>query len=281
MLVTGESGIGKELLARLIHHFGPAPNGPFIAVNCGTLPRDIADSELFGHERGAFTGASARKVGWFEEADGGTLVLDEIGELPPDLQPSCCGCSRPGACAVWAETVRSACACGWSRSRCAICRARSSAGGFRADLFHRLAGSELTLPPLRQRHSDIAVLVARFLDELAEEIGPRTIEPLALACLSAHDWPGNVRQLRNVVRRAAINCPDGIVAEALNLPSRSTFPAATTTMPAMTTRLADGDGPSPPSFDYASNPSGAGGSASNSGAASAKGSSTCGGGRGG
>jgi two-component system nitrogen regulation response regulator GlnG len=259
VLVSGESGTGKELLARLIHDFGPAPDGPFVAVNCGTLPREIADSELFGHERGAFTGAGARKIGWFEEADGGTLVLDEIGELPIDLQPKLLRVLESGRLRrVGGNGEISV------RVRLVGLTLRDlpreiERGAFRADLYHRLAGFELTLPPLRYRPGDIAVLVRRFLDELEQELGPRTIDPVALARLAAHDWPGNVRQLRNVVRRAAINCPHEIVAEALDLPHRScqspspipfsASPVTTNAMPITTSapisRLADEDGPAP------------------------------------
>src|SRR6187549_4208519 len=150
VLVSGESGTGKELLARVLHDFGPAPGGPFVAVNCGTLPHELADSELFGHERGAFTGAGARKRGWFEEADGGTLVLDEIGELPLNLQPKLLRVLETGrlrrvggngeirvAVRLVALTLRDL-------------PREVERGGFRVDLFHRLTGFELTLPPLRQ-----------------------------------------------------------------------------------------------------------------------------------
>ena len=220
VLVSGESGTGKELLARLLHEHGPAPRGPFVAVNCGTLPRELADSELFGHERGAFTGAGARKIGWFEEADGGTLVLDEIGELPLDLQPKLLRVLETGRLRRVGGNGEIA-----VRVRLVALTLRDlprevERGAFRADLYHRLAGFEVTLPPLRQRRADIPALVARFLTQLASELGPRTIEPLALARLATYDWPGNVRQLRNVVRRAAILCPETIVAEALELPVR-------------------------------------------------------------
>lgn len=151
VLVSGESGTGKELVARLIHDLGPVPSGPFVAVNCGTLPRELADSELFGHERGSFTGAGARKAGWFEEAHDGTLVLDEIGELPLDLQPKLLRVLETGRVRriggsgevtvrvrVIAVTLRNL-------------RREIDRGAFRADLYHRLAGFELAMPPLRGR----------------------------------------------------------------------------------------------------------------------------------
>ncbi len=203
VLVTGESGTGKELLARALHDMSPVASGPFVAVNCGALSRELAESELFGHERGAFTGAGARKLGWFEEATGGTLVLDEIGELPIDLQPKLLRVLETGRlrrlggqgeiavnARVVALTLRDL-------------RRDASRGLFRLDLYHRLAGCELRMPTLRERRSDIVLLVEHFLAELAPELGPRTIEAEAMARLLAHDWPGNVRELRNTLRRAA------------------------------------------------------------------------------
>jgi len=243
VVVSGESGTGKELFARLLHDFGPTPAGPFVAVNCGTLPRELAESELFGHERGAFTGAGARKRGWFEEADGGTLVLDEVGELPLELQPKLLRVLETGrlrrvggngevtvAVRVVALTLRDL--------PCEVER-----GTFRVDLFHRLAGFELMLPPLRQRRGDIPLLVTACLEQLADELGPRTVEPDALAALVAHDWPGNVRQLKNVLRRAALTCPQRIGIEALALP-RTAYSVACAEPPAVERpQLADGEGP--------------------------------------
>jgi DNA-binding NtrC family response regulator len=210
VLVTGESGTGKELFARLLHELGPSPHGPFVAVNCGALTRELAESELFGHERGAFTGAGARKAGWFEEASGGTLVLDEIGELPLDLQPKLLRVLETGRLRrvgghgevavnvrVVALTLRDL-------------RRDAGRGLFRIDLYHRLAGCELHLPALRERRSDIPMLAKHFLSEAAVELGPRTLAPDALARLHAHDWPGNVRELRNVLRRAAAMADDTI-----------------------------------------------------------------------
>jgi DNA-binding NtrC family response regulator len=220
VLVTGESGTGKELLARLLHDLGPAPAGPFVAVNCGTLPREIADSELFGHERGAFTGANARKLGWFEEADGGTLVLDEVGELPLDLQPKLLRVLETGRVRRVGGNGEVA-----VKVRLVALTLRDlprdvERGKFRVDLFHRLAGFELVLPPLRHRRADIPALAQRFLEELAPELGPRTFDPAALTWLASQDWPGNVRQLRNVVRRAATECAERIGIEALQVPGK-------------------------------------------------------------
>jgi DNA-binding NtrC family response regulator len=217
VLVTGESGTGKELLARALHELGPSPAGPFVTVNCGALPRELAESELFGHERGAFTGAGSRRAGWFEEASGGTLVLDEIGELPPELQPKLLRVLETGRirrvggtgeCAVKVRVVA---------MTLRHLRELADRGGFRLDLYHRLAGFEVALPPLRRRTGDIPLLVDRFLQELAPELGRRTIDAPALARLETHDWPGNVRELRNVVRRATILTASHIDAAALEL----------------------------------------------------------------
>jgi two-component system, NtrC family, nitrogen regulation response regulator GlnG len=217
VLVTGESGTGKELLARLVHDLSGAAGGPFVAVNCGALTRELAESELFGHERGAFTGAGARKLGWFEEASSGTLVLDEIGELPLDLQPKLLRVLETGRLRrvggqgevtvevrVVALTLRDL-------------RRESARGHFRTDLYHRLAGCELHLPPLRERCEDIPLLAQHFLDEAAPELGRHRLAPAALARLLAHDWPGNARELRNTLRRAAALSDDDIDADALAL----------------------------------------------------------------
>ncbi len=241
VLVTGESGTGKELLARALHELGPVARGPFVAVNCGALTRELAESELFGHERGAFTGASGRKLGWFEEASGGTLVLDEIGELPLELQPKLLRVLETGRLRrvggqgeiavevrVVALTLRDL--------------RRDAAGGrFRLDLYHRLAGCELRLPPLRDRPGDIPLLAEHFLAEAAAEVGARTLAPDARARLLTHDWPGNARELRNLLRRAAALSDTTIDASALALevsPARA--PGS-----GLASRAADGPGPMP------------------------------------
>lgn len=225
VLVTGESGTGKELLARALHDLGPVASGPFVAVNCGALSRELAESELFGHERGAFTGAGARKMGWFEEASGGTLVLDEIGELPLDLQPKLLRVLETGRLRrvggngeiavnvrVVALTLRDL-------------RRDASRGLFRIDLYHRLAGCELRMPALRERPGDIALLTDHFLAELAPEFGPHTLDTEAKARLLAHDWPGNVRELRNTLRRAAALSDSRIDSAALGLELPIAFPS--------------------------------------------------------
>jgi len=224
VLVTGESGTGKELFARALHDLSPVAAGPFVAVNCGALARELAESELFGHERGAFTGAGARKIGWFEEASGGTLVLDEVGELPLDLQPKLLRVLETGRLRrvggqgeiavnvrVVALTLRDL-------------RRDAGRGLFRLDLYHRLAGCELRMPALRERPSDIALLADHFLSELSPELGPRGIEAEAMARLLTHDWPGNVRELRNTLRRAAAFSDTVIDSSALDIETPTPLP---------------------------------------------------------
>jgi DNA-binding NtrC family response regulator len=222
VLVMGESGTGKELIARLLHDHGPSPAGPLVPVNCGALSRELAESELFGHERGAFTGAGARRSGWFEEASGGTLVLDEIGELPLELQPKLLRVLETGRLRrvggrgetpvdvrVVALTLRDL-------------PREVERGRFRGDLYHRLSSFQLVLPPLRERPGDVLLLAEHFLGELDRPRGPRRLTPAAQARLLAHRWPGNVRELRNVIRRAALLCESAqgsIDIEDLELPT--------------------------------------------------------------
>jgi DNA-binding NtrC family response regulator len=228
VLVLGESGTGKELVARLLHELGPGSAGPFVAVNCGALSRELAESELFGHERGAFTGAGARRAGWFEEAAGGTLVLDEIGELPLPLQPKLLRVLETGRLRrvggqgeipvdvrVVALTLRDL-------------RRDAHRGRFRSDLYHRLSVFELVLPSLRERAVDVPLLARHFLRQLVVDSGgePRAFTEAALAALAHHAWPGNVRELRNVVRRAAVLTAGPIDACDLELGSPVARPPA-------------------------------------------------------
>jgi DNA-binding NtrC family response regulator len=204
VLIAGESGTGKELIARALHHEGPRAGQPFVAINVAALPRELVESEMFGHERGAFTGAVARRAGAFTEASGGTLFLDEIGELPLDAQPKLLraldgyevkrvggtGSGRRADVRVVAATH-------------APLEERVAAGLFRRDLFHRLEVFVVELPPLRARRGDIPAIARQILDQLVGEIGPHALTSAAVARLVSHDWPGNVRELRNVLYRAA------------------------------------------------------------------------------
>ncbi len=206
VLVQGESGTGKELVARLIHYNGPRKTGPFVAVNCAAIPETLIESELFGHERGAFTGASARRIGQFERAQGGTVLLDEIGDMPIALQAKLLRVleereiQRVGGTSAIPVNIRVIAATN---------RDLESAvkeGGFRADLYYRLAAFPLTIPPLREHREDISLLAAQFLKDHAERAGEsiRGISPAALQRLLAYDWPGNVRELRNAIERAVL-----------------------------------------------------------------------------
>ncbi|MGE0791229.1 MAG: sigma 54-interacting transcriptional regulator [Sandaracinaceae bacterium] len=200
VLVTGESGTGKELVARAIHERSKRAEGPLITVDCGALAPSLIASELFGHERGAFTGADKARAGALERADGGTLFLDEIGELPLELQPVLLGAlerqrfSRVGADADIAVDVRVVAATNRDL------RAEINAGTFRLDLYYRLAVLKLALPPLRERREDIAILVRHFLNELdASPEAARLFDEATIASLETQSWPGNVRELRNMV----------------------------------------------------------------------------------
>ena len=206
VLLEGESGTGKELVSRLIHFNSPRKKGPFVAVNCAAIPETLIESELFGHERGAFTGATMRRIGQFERASGGTVLLDEIGDMPVALQAKLLRVlqereiQRVGGTATIPINIRVIAATN---------RDLDSAvkqGGFRADLFYRLAAFPLVLPPLREHREDIPLLVAHFLANHARSAKQtvKGISPAALQRLLVYDWPGNVRELRNAIERALL-----------------------------------------------------------------------------
>jgi two-component system response regulator GlrR len=204
VLVVGESGTGKELIARALHREGPRRMRPFVAINVTALPRELVESELFGHERGAFTGAHARREGAFAEADGGTLFLDEIGDLPLEAQPKLLR-ALDGY-----EVRRVGATGGGQRADVRVVAAtharleqRVSGGDFRRDLYHRLECLVVSVPSLRDRRGDIGAIARELLQQLAPAVGARSLTPAAIARLTAHDWPGNVRELRNVLCRAA------------------------------------------------------------------------------
>lgn len=215
VLVSGESGTGKELIARALHQEGPRRGRPFVAINVTALPRELVESELFGHERGAFTGAHAKRLGAFAEAQGGTLFLDEVGDLPLDAQPKLLR-------ALDGYEIRSVGAAGGGvRGDVRVIAAthapleeRVTTGAFRRDLFHRLECFVVHVPALRERRGDIAAIARALLSQLAHQVGPRKLSSSALARLASHDWPGNVRELRNVLCRAADATPRGGVVDA-------------------------------------------------------------------
>jgi PAS domain S-box-containing protein len=208
VLITGETGTGKELIARAIHKRSPRASRAFISVNCAAIPRDLIASELFGHEKGAFTGALQRRLGRFELAEGGTIFLDEIGELTPEVQVALLrvlqerefdrvGGSHPirADVRVIAATHRDL-------------PAAVSSGSFRADLFYRINVFPVEVPPLRERKEDIRLLVDYFIDRYASKMGKKiaSIDQKSLTLLQSYSWPGNIRELQNVIERSVIVC---------------------------------------------------------------------------
>jgi DNA-binding NtrC family response regulator len=203
VLLRGETGSGKDVLARALHAIGPRRGRPFVPLNVGTLPRDLADAELFGHERGAFTGAHAARAGAFEQAHGGTLFLDEIAELAPDLQVKLLRVLEDGEVRPLGGRARQVDVRVVSATWAPLHR-RVADGLFRHDLFQRLSVFVIDVPPLRERRCDLPLLCHRFLQDLASEVGHRDLSAGALARLAEYSWPGNVRELRNVLYRAAL-----------------------------------------------------------------------------
>jgi len=211
VLLRGESGTGKELVARAIHHYSRRAGRPFVAVSSAAIPGTLLESELFGHERGAFTDAKERKLGKLELAHGGTLFLDEIGDMPPELQTKLLRAlqertiERVGGQESLRIDVRVLAAT--NRDLETMMRE----GRFREDLFYRLNVVTVTLPPLRERRRDVPLLVEHLLAKYATELGERGVAPEALDRLVGHDWPGNVRELENVVQRAMVMATSGVI----------------------------------------------------------------------
>jgi DNA-binding NtrC family response regulator len=219
VLLTGESGVGKERVARLIHQESARAAGPFVAINCGAMPETLLESELFGHARGAFTGANQDRPGLFEAAQGGTLLLDEIGEVPPSMQVKLLRVlqerevrrvgenrNRPVNARVLAATNRDL-------------QAEIHAARFRQDLFYRLRVVEIRVPPLRERRDDIVPLARTFLSSAVTRTGRQisTFTPAAVHRLLRYRWPGNVRELENAIERAVV-LADGDRIDAIDLP---------------------------------------------------------------
>ena len=236
VMISGESGTGKELVARALHEYGQRRSGPFVAINMAAIPRELIESELFGHEKGAFTGASARATGRFEQAEAGTLFLDEIGELKPDIQVKLLralqeseidpiGASRPVKVDIRLISAT-------NRNL----MEQVAQGNFREDLFYRLNVFPIHVPPLRERREDIPPLVEHFTASfaVAERKTVTGIADEAMRLLAAFDWPGNVRQLENTIFRAVVLC-DGPVLQAADFPqivqSAGTMPAAAAAPP--------------------------------------------------
>ena len=219
VLITGESGSGKELVARALHRHSARASGPFVAINTAAIPRDLLESELFGHERGAFTGAQTQRRGRFEQADGGTLFLDEIGDMPLELQTRLLRVLsdgqfyRVGGHSAIQTHARVVAATHQDLER------RVREGAFREDLFHRLNVIRLRLPPLRERREDIAALARHFLRHSARQLGvpPKRLTDAALARLAAFGFPGNVRQLENICHWLTVMAPAQVI-DAKDLP---------------------------------------------------------------
>jgi two-component system nitrogen regulation response regulator GlnG len=254
VLITGESGTGKELVARALHKHSPVAGGPFVAINTAAIPKDLLESELFGHERGAFTGAQTMRRGRFEQADGGTLFLDEIGDMPFDLQTrllrvlSDGSFYRVGGHSPVKSNVRVIAATHQNLEQ------RVRHGAFREDLFHRLNVIRLRLPALRERREDVPLLTRLFLQQSATQLGvdPKRISDAALRALAGFDFPGNVRQLENICHWLTVMAPAQVI-EPKDLPPEvlelrpdemagaSSIPASAASAAAPATTLTDLD----------------------------------------
>jgi DNA-binding NtrC family response regulator len=222
VLITGESGTGKELVARTLHELSPRKPRPFVAVNCAAIPEALIESELFGHEKGAFTGAAERRAGCFELANGGTLLLDELGEMPPGTQAKLLRVleerrfRRLGARTEQEVDVRVLAATNRDPSESV------AQGDLRPDLYYRLNVFNISMPPLREHMEDLPAMADAMLREMNQKHG-RTVSGVATSMLDRlmdYDWPGNGRELRNMIERAVILCPDGAPLDAGHLPPR-------------------------------------------------------------
>ena len=216
VLITGETGTGKELVARALHQESDRRDHPFVAVDCGALPENIIESELFGYHRGAFTGADRQKPGYFEAAEGGTLFLDEVGNLPPATQIKLLRVIQERELRPLGSVHASPLDVRLIAATNERLDARIPAAGFRADLYYRLAEFSIAIPSLRDRREDIPMLARRFMEEAALELRRPicSVSPAAIAALMAHAWPGNIRELRNVMRNAVVQCRNAVVIEA-------------------------------------------------------------------
>ncbi len=208
VLIEGETGTGKELVARGVHQQSPRAQQPFVAVNCGAFPESLVESELFGHEKGAFTGAIARRAGVFELADRGVLFLDEVGEMSLAVQVKLLRAIETGEFTRVGGTRPARADIRIVSATNKDLRAQVQAGAFREDLYYRLSGLTLRLPPLRERKGDVALLAAHFLSRFGKG---SSLSPAALERLKSYSWPGNVRELQMVVRRAIVLCASNTI----------------------------------------------------------------------
>jgi formate hydrogenlyase transcriptional activator len=232
VLIQGETGTGKELIARAIHNLSPRCGRAFVKVNCAAIPLDLLESELFGHEKGAFTGAIAQKIGRFEAADRGTLFLDEVGDIPPTLQPKLLRVlqeqefERLGSTHTHRVDVRLVAAT--NRDLAEMVR-RSE---FRVDLYYRFNVFPIQLPPLRERREDIPSLVTHYVERFSRRVGKRVecVPATTMSAFVSYDWPGNIRELENLIERAVIMSNGGVLPNPLpppGVPSVIAAPATT------------------------------------------------------
>jgi formate hydrogenlyase transcriptional activator len=233
VLIQGETGTGKELIARAIHNISSRCGRSFVKLNCAAIPLDLLESELFGHEKGAFTGAIAQKVGRFEMADKGTLFLDEVGDIPPALQPKLLRVlqeqefERLGGNRTHQVDVRLVAATNRDLTKMV------KQGEFRIDLYYRLNVFPVALPPLRERRDDIPALVAHFVDVYSRRMGKQIdeIPTQTLSALSSYQWPGNIRELQNMIERAVILSNEGVLPNPLpKAEAQDAISPATTTL---------------------------------------------------
>src|SRR5437762_11155305 len=216
VLITGESGTGKELVARAIYQHGPRAKAPFLALNCAAIPENLLESELFGHEKGAFTGADRRRIGKFEQCHGGTIFLDEIGDMPLSLQAKVLRLLQEQAFERVGgnETIRTDVRLIAATHR--DLKAWSAEGKFRADLYYRLSVFTIPLPPLRERGDDLPLLVQHYLRRFSRELGRevRDVAPEALERLRNGSWPGNIRELQSVLKQALLQASGTVLLPA-------------------------------------------------------------------